>query len=218
MKQPLNEAYHNEVLEAYQKISDTFDDFTQLMRKRIPYEEWPERLKIAGVSDSLKGEYEPAKDFKEESIRLTDECVGTLEEIIEKGWEKCQPYCRPDETFRAMLMVMKHWKKYLDAVQSYAKNRQSLHEILKAQGQDPMNAFGKVVTNRLMDMGRAHKMLVSALDSPLFEKLSKHDPYWSAANSEDDENDKLHDIRCQLSCLHDNLWDVVGSLVGDEDA
>ncbi len=46
MEQPLNEAYQNEILEAYQKISDTFDDFTQLMRKRIPYEEWPDHCKV----------------------------------------------------------------------------------------------------------------------------------------------------------------------------
>ncbi len=53
MNQPLNEAYKNEVLEAYQKISDTFDDFTQLMRKRVPYEQWPDHCKIAGVSEDF---------------------------------------------------------------------------------------------------------------------------------------------------------------------
>ncbi len=47
MNQPLNEAYKHEVLEAYQKISDTFDNFTQLMRKRVPYEEWPDHCKSA---------------------------------------------------------------------------------------------------------------------------------------------------------------------------
>ena len=55
-KQPLNEAYHNEVLEAYAKISDTFDSFTQLMRSRVPVEEWPKDLQgIAGVSEELLG-------------------------------------------------------------------------------------------------------------------------------------------------------------------
>lgn len=59
MKQPLNEAYQNEILEAYQKISDTFDDFTQLMRKRVPYEEWPKHLQIAGINPDLLGPADP---------------------------------------------------------------------------------------------------------------------------------------------------------------
>ena len=55
MKQPLNEAYQKEILEAYQKIRDTFDDFTQLMRSRIPYEEWPRHCQIAGINPDLLG-------------------------------------------------------------------------------------------------------------------------------------------------------------------
>lgn len=51
-----------ELLEAYEKISSTFDDFTQLMRKRVPYQDWPEHCKIAGVSENLLGRAdEPAK-------------------------------------------------------------------------------------------------------------------------------------------------------------
>ena len=59
MKQPLNEAYENEILEAYQKISDTFDDFTQLMRKRVPYESWPAHCQIAGIDQTLLGPASP---------------------------------------------------------------------------------------------------------------------------------------------------------------
>lgn len=59
MKQPLNEAYENEILEAYQKISDTFDDFTQLMRKRVPYESWPKHCQIAGINPDLLGPADP---------------------------------------------------------------------------------------------------------------------------------------------------------------
>ena len=55
VEQPLNEAYDNNLLEAYQKISDTFDDFTQLMRSRTPYESCPEHCKIARVSEDLMG-------------------------------------------------------------------------------------------------------------------------------------------------------------------
>lgn len=55
MNQPLNEAYQNEILEAYQKISDTFDDFTQLIRRRVPYESWPAHCQIAGINPDLLG-------------------------------------------------------------------------------------------------------------------------------------------------------------------
>lgn len=48
--QPLNETYKNEILEVYRKISDTFDDFTELMRRRVPYESWPSHCKIDGVN------------------------------------------------------------------------------------------------------------------------------------------------------------------------
>jgi len=50
----MNEAYGNDLLTAYQKISDTFDDFTKLMRMRVPYESWPLHCRIAGLNpDSL---------------------------------------------------------------------------------------------------------------------------------------------------------------------
>lgn len=60
MKQPLNEAYQNEILKAYQKISDTFDDFTQLMRSRVPYESWPKHCQIAGINHELLGLADPS--------------------------------------------------------------------------------------------------------------------------------------------------------------
>lgn len=145
MTQPLNEAYAHEVLEAYSKISDTFDEFTQLMRKRIPYEEWPERLQIAGISDALKSEYEQ----------------GSRKHIPE-------------------------------------------HD----------NALEQAIIRKIQSIGSAHTQLKSILESPLFEHLSKHDPYW---NSDSEEiADKLYEIRCQINCLHDNLWDTISTLVGDE--
>ncbi len=55
--QPLNEAYSHELLEAYQKISDTFEDFTQLMRKRVPYERWPAHCKIDGMDEKEFGKF-----------------------------------------------------------------------------------------------------------------------------------------------------------------
>jgi hypothetical protein len=71
-KQPLNEAYKNEVLEAYQKISDTFDDFTQLMRKRIPYEEWPSHCKIEGIDPDLLGTANPSESHIKRNFKMSD--------------------------------------------------------------------------------------------------------------------------------------------------
>jgi len=44
-----------ELLEAYNKISSTFDDFTQLIRRRVGYESWPAHCRIAGVDEGLLG-------------------------------------------------------------------------------------------------------------------------------------------------------------------
>lgn len=206
MTQPLNEAYHNEVLEAYQKISDTFDDFTQLMRKRVPYEEWPDRLKIAGVSDSLKGEYE-GKDHCQECKNITDTCICHLEEIINKGWRDCQPSSRPDESFRAMMQVMLGWKKYLDTIPLYANKRNEIVDLLKAQGIDPLKGMTQMANLRLETIGKIHMMLMEILKDDIFHNISSSNPYWKAKDMV--EQDKLENVRGKLNCLRDNLWEII---------
>lgn len=53
----------------------------------------------------------------EECSHLTEECICSLEKILEYGWRNCQEDCRPDESFRAMIIVMKRWKEYLDGLE-----------------------------------------------------------------------------------------------------
>jgi len=115
-KQPLNEAYKNEVLEAYQKISDTFNDFTLLMRKRVPYDEWPKHCKIAGVSEELMGKAPPdiEETFKADIAKHSKDVMDELDKAILYGWPMLQSDCRPDQSFRAMIGIMKAWKKYMD--------------------------------------------------------------------------------------------------------
>lgn len=221
-QQPLNEAYQNEILEAYQKISDTFDDFTQLMRRRVPYESWPPHCKIAGVNEDLgcikPGEHiqlkigptpapMPIPDFPKEMIDLCRKPIDNLEKIILEGWWKVQSTCRPDESFRAMLKVMMQWKIYLEARDKKQEAHGNIWDILKAQGMDPTKAFPMAMMSRLEDLGRAHNKLKDILDSELFENVSEHSPYWHSDHILEEK--KLDDLREKISCLNDNLWDLM---------
>ena len=185
-KQPLNEAYQNDVLVAFQKISDIFDDFSHLMEMRVPYEEWPEQCKIAGLSSDLLG-----LDFVEQISNHSANCVKDLEESIKEGWKNVQPSCRPDESFRAMLRVMIRWMAYMES---------------QKENLEPTKDFQLQAIYRLEDIGRAQIKLKSILDDDIFDNLSKHDLYWKSEHDLEDE--KLDDIRRKISCLNDNLWDL----------
>ena len=207
MKQPINEAYKNEILEAYQKISDTFDDFTQLMRARIPYDSWPDHCKIAGVSEDLMGCTKPGEHIQvkigappPKSIPLTsftgrishmaDEATKELEKALRDGWHRVQPDCRPDESFRAMIEVMEKWKDFI-------------------------NNLPNDMISRLQNAGKAQDRIIKLLDDEIFESTSKHNPYWHSKHEE--EADKLDDLRRKISCFHDNLWDIVQLLRKEEE-
>ncbi len=231
--QPLNEAYGNKLLEAYNKISNTFDAFTQLMRQRVAVEYWPEDLKaIAGVneeflgprecvvcnpemlhlhdSDSImkfcsehnvKDVYNMGKKMSgecEECSQHTLECICSLEQCITNGWKSIQSTSRPDESFRAMFRVMLKWKKHLDEWED------KKHDV------NATNIFPQAVISRLEDIGRAQNKLAGILDEPIFDKLSKHNVYWHSDNEQ--ASDKLDDIRLKLSCISDNLWDLLAIL------
>ena len=209
--QPLNEAYHNEVLEAYQKISDTFDGFTRLMRERIPYENWPKDYQIIGVSEELKSKYDPVKDPCQECKNITDKCICHLEDIIAKGLHDCSPQSRPFESFRAMMTVMLSWKKYLDSIPIYANKRNEIVDLLKAQGLDPLKGIEQMAQRRLESIGNAHNMIMSILQEDIFKNLASKDPYWIGNTMSEEE--KLDEIRCKLNCVRDNLWSVINILV-----
>lgn len=223
--QPLNEAYKNEILEAYQKISDTFDDFTQLMRKRVPYEQWPDHCKIAGVSEHLLGAASPAgvdkpttpvgiPDFTDLTSNQIAIVTKELEESLQKGWNHVQPSCRPDQSFRAMIQILNNFKRYMEAQNQLKKNKDNIWDILKARGLDPTKAFPMAMISRLEDFGRAQEKLKMILDDEIFCK-SAFDPFWTSKNPEFDQ--KLDDLREKISCLKNNLCDLWSILRKEDD-
>lgn len=62
-------------------------------------------------------------------------------------------------------------------------------------------------------MGRAQNHLETLLDEEIFEDLSKHNTYWESKHEREDGI--LDDTRRSLSCLHDNLWDLMSILKND---
>ncbi len=59
------ESMKDDLLEAYEKISETFEGFTQLMRSKVPYESWPKHLQIGGINPDLLGPaYPPGTHIK----------------------------------------------------------------------------------------------------------------------------------------------------------
>ena len=60
---------------------------------------------------------------------------------------------------------------------------------------------------RVEDMGRARQFLENVLEHEIFDKTSKHNPYWESQH--DAECDKLQDLRMILTCLNDNLWELM---------
>jgi len=79
--QPLEETYNNDLLESYQKACNINSHILNLMRNRIPYEEWPDICKIAGVSDELLGPSEKPVLLGNHILnRIQD--IGRIEEKI----------------------------------------------------------------------------------------------------------------------------------------
>jgi hypothetical protein len=216
MKQPLNEAYKNDILEAYQKISDTFDDFTKLMRSRVPYEEWPKHCQIAGINPDLLGPADigcspPGTKIKgfdkpPEMVPIPDTHVAycnemkdiskitakQMEECIKDGWKHVQSTCRPDKSFRAMLRIMIHWMAYME------KQKTATYPL----------------TSRIEDIGRAQERLRNILDDDIFHK-SAFDPLRVSENAQFDHKSDF--LREKISCLHDNLWDLMAILMKEEE-
>lgn len=73
----------------------------------------------------------------------------------------------------------------------------------------------KLMVSRIEHIGRAHQALFRLLQDDIFENLSKHNPYWESEHEA--ENDKLYDTRMKLSCLNDNLWDIMRILTLETD-
>jgi hypothetical protein len=57
-------------------------------------------------------------------------------------------------------------------------------------------------------LGRIDQRLKDILDNDLFTSISRHDPIWHPENY-DLSLDRLDILRGKISCLHDNLWEIV---------
>lgn len=55
-KDPYKTLRQKMLLEAYEELSKTFDEYSENLKKDIPYEMWPKRLQVAGIKEKLLGE------------------------------------------------------------------------------------------------------------------------------------------------------------------
>lgn len=69
-----------------------------------------------------------------------------------------------------------------------------------------------VFWDRIVNVGRALEKLETVLDHDIFDDLSKHSAKWDSEHEK--EADTLYTTRCQLSSIHNQLWDVFGLLKG----
>ncbi len=64
-----------------------------------------------------------------------------------------------------------------------------------------------MLVSRIEDLGRARQFLQSMLEHEIFDKTSKHNPYWESVHEA--ECDKLQDLRMIITCLNDNMWELM---------
>lgn len=134
----MNEPYGKDLLEAYDKISATFNDFTLLMRKKVPYEQWPEHCKIAGVDEKADG-----KHVNEPSIH--SDIISRIEDI---GRAKSMlKYILNDPVFEVLSQDHPYWyspdakmREKLDAIRHrlscISDNLCDLMRVLKRENRD----------------------------------------------------------------------------------
>ena len=94
-------------------------------------------------------------------------------------------------------------------------DEQDIWDTLRSRGFDPTHTLPMAMISRIQDIGRSEEKIRVMMDDPIFETLSKHNPYWESEIEEVD--DKLHDIRCKLGMMHDNLCDIWEILSNPED-
>jgi len=64
----------------------------------------------------------------------------------------------------------------------------------------------ELVVSRLEDIGKVREKLKLILEDDIFDNLSKHNPYFDSEHQK--ESDKLYDLRCKISYIHDKLLDI----------
>ena len=69
-----------------------------------------------------------------------------------------------------------------------------------------MTSMKSQIISKLKDLGRIEERLKTILDMDIFDRLNKHDSYWSNDN---DAADRLYDLRPVLMGIEQELWDIV---------
>jgi len=73
----------------------------------------------------------------------------------------------------------------------------------------------KYTVKALISIGRAEMILNKIFGNPLFDNLSKHNPWWDSEHEK--EAELLHDIRCQFQSINDDLYELSAELKQDYD-
>lgn len=68
----------------------------------------------------------------------------------------------------------------------------------------------------LHNIGKAQLLMRQLLDKEIFETLSKHNDWWSCP-ADEIANEKLEDVRCTLSGIQYELWEIQEALSAPED-
>lgn len=101
---------------------------------------------------------DPTSNFSEEISDISDVLIKELDEAIEVGWNNVQSNNRPDQSFRAMLIVMKKWRCYMEAQKKYTKHKQNIDDTMNCIGIFPEKLFHNLIISRLQDI---EKLLIS---------------------------------------------------------
>jgi len=143
------------------------------------------------------------------------DCSCNLQEAIAVAWPRIQVDQRPPHSFQAMARVMEKFRVFFEAKIRYFDAQKNIKESMMAAINPGEGSICSYLVSRMADIGRAQERITNILDDEIFRNLSKHNPYWHSEH--DIEADKLHDVRCKLSCMMDNLWDLWSILKKDEE-
>ena len=112
--------------------------------------------------------------------------------------------CRLEE-----MIVNDKWKIIATGDPSKPFRREDMDE------QELTKDFPMAMISRLEDIGRVKEKLLTILKDNVFKNLSKHNPYWDSEH--ETAADKLDDCRMKFGYIHDQLWDIVSVITGDEE-
>ena len=213
MTQPLEEAYHSEILEVHQKMDDMLKEMSDLMKRRIPYDEWPPHCKILGENEDFMGLPQTDKEITSQLSNQSDLSLKELERALLFGWRNCQVNNRPDESFRAMIQIIMKFKGYIEEKYKLKESANDIWDVLKESGLNPMKTFPIAMLSKIESIGRAQEKLKTILEFDIFGK-SAFDPYWTDDYPEFDK--RLDELREKISQIDENLQDLAEILHNED--